>query len=69
MLDVVKIGDRVKKLREKEVITQEELAQRAGVAVVTLSRIERNLADPHVSTIRKLARVLNVDPRELVADE
>ena len=69
MLDVVKIGDKVKKLREKEVITQEELAQRAGVAVVTLSRIERNLADPHVSTIRKLARVLNVDPRELVADE
>jgi transcriptional regulator with XRE-family HTH domain len=69
MLDVVKIGDKVKKLREKEVITQEELAQRAGVAVVTLSRIERNLADPHVSTIRKLARVLNVDPRELVSDE
>jgi transcriptional regulator with XRE-family HTH domain len=41
---------------------------KAGIAEVTLSRIERNVADPHMSTIRKLARELDVHPRDLVGD-
>jgi transcriptional regulator with XRE-family HTH domain len=66
--DLVKIGDNLKRLRTREALTQAELADEAGIAEVTLSRIERNIADPHMSTIRKLARVLNVHPRELVGD-
>ncbi len=68
MPTVVKIGDNVKRFRQREALTQAELAKNAGIAEVTLSRIERNLADPHMSTIRKLASVLNVHPRELVGD-
>jgi hypothetical protein len=30
--------------------------------------IERNFADPYMSTIRKLAHELNVHPRELMGD-
>jgi transcriptional regulator with XRE-family HTH domain len=68
MLTVVKIGDNLKRLRQREALTQAELAEKAGIAEVTLSRIERNAADPHMSTIRKLARELGVHPRELVGD-
>jgi transcriptional regulator with XRE-family HTH domain len=66
--DLVKIGDNLKRLRQREAFTQAELADQAGIAEVTLSRIERNVAEPHMSTIRKLARVLNVHPRDLVGD-
>jgi transcriptional regulator with XRE-family HTH domain len=68
MPTVVKIGDNLKRFRQREALTQAELASKAGIAEVTLSRIERNVADPHMSTIRKLARELNVPPRELVGD-
>ncbi len=68
MPTVVKIGDNLKRLRQREALTQAELAEQAGIAEITLSRIERNVADPHMSTIRKLARVLNVHPSELVED-
>lgn len=68
MPTVVKIGDNLKRYRQREALTQVELAAKAGIAEVTLSRIERNVADPHMSTIRKLAHVLNVHPRELVGD-
>lgn len=66
MLPMVKIGDNVKRFRQREALTQAELAKSAGIAEVTLSRIERNLADPHMSTVRKLAEALDVAPRELV---
>jgi transcriptional regulator with XRE-family HTH domain len=66
--ELVKIGDNLKRLRQREALTQAELAGKAGIAEVTLSRIERNVTDPHMSTIRKLARVLEVHPRDLVGD-
>ncbi len=68
MPTVVKIGDNLKRFRQREALTQAELSKKAGIAEVTLSRIERNVADPHMSTIRKLAGVLNVHPRDLVGD-
>ena len=49
-------------------LTQEELAERAGVSPATIVRIERNQAEPHISTMRKLAQALNVDPTELLGD-
>ena len=68
MPTMVKIGDNVRRFRTREALTQAELAQKARITEMTLSRIERNLSDPHMSTIRKLAQQLNVHPRELVGD-
>jgi transcriptional regulator with XRE-family HTH domain len=47
-------------------MTQEQLAKKAGISAAALVRIERNQADPHVSTIRKLADALGVEPRTLL---
>ena len=64
-MDAVKIGGRLKELRERNLLTQAELGATAGVSRDQVSRIERDEVDPRFSTIRKLARALDVDPTEL----
>jgi transcriptional regulator with XRE-family HTH domain len=64
-MGAVKIGDRLKELRERKLLTQAELGAAAGVSRDQVSRIERDEVDPRFSTIRKLARALGVDPSEL----
>ena len=68
MQAVVYIGDRLKTLRVRRALTQQELADRAGVSSNALNRIELNKAEPHMSTLRKLAKALDVDPTELLGD-
>ena len=62
MQAVVYVGDKVKRLRDKRALTQEELAAKAGLTVAALSRIERNNAEPRPTTRRKLADALGGDP-------
>ena len=61
------IGTRLKQLRERHILTQKELGERAGVPVVTISRIETAWRGfrPYPSTVRKLADALGVDARWL----
>ena len=67
MLVMTEVGDQLKKARRRAMLTQEELAEKSGVGVTTINRIEKGrVEDPHFSTLRKLARALEVDPAELV---
>jgi transcriptional regulator with XRE-family HTH domain len=63
---VVQIGDRLRQLRERRALRQEDLAALAGVGKNTVNRIEKNRTEPHMTTVRKLAEALGVDPAELV---
>ena len=63
---VVYIGERLRQLREERALRQEDLAELAGVGKNTVNRIEKNRTEPHMTTVRKLAGALKVDPRELV---
>jgi len=65
---VVHIGDRLRGLRIRRAMTQDELADAAGIAKNTVNRIERNHTEPRPPTLRKLADALGVDPAELVGD-
>lgn len=67
-MGVVKIGERLRELRERKLMTQAELGEAADVSRDQVSRIERDEVDPRFSTIRKLAKALNVEPEELVAE-
>ncbi|HVF02796.1 MAG TPA: helix-turn-helix transcriptional regulator [Rubrobacteraceae bacterium] len=65
----MKIGTQVKKAREQVLLTQEELAERAGIGTATLNRIEKDRVEPHFRTIRKIAKALGVDAKELIPEE
>ena len=69
MQAVVYIGDRLKALRIEQALTQAELGNKAGVTPNTVARLERNETEPHMSTARKLARALEVHPRQLTKTE
>lgn len=55
----------LKALREKRVITQEELSRASGVGVATISRLETGRVKPSIKTMRALARGLGIGPEEL----
>ena len=66
---VVYVGDNLKKLRVLNALTQAELAQRVELTPAAVARIERNEAEPRMTTLRKLAKALGVEPHELVRGE
>jgi transcriptional regulator with XRE-family HTH domain len=49
-------------------VLDRRLAERAGVTTATVARIERAEIEPCMTTLRKLAQALEVDPAELVGD-
>ena len=63
---VVHIGNKLKEARTRELLTQQDLADKSGVGVNTIIRIERNQVEPHFRTIRKLAEALGIDPKTLL---
>ena len=65
---MVHIGEKLKRQRTRRALTQAELAERASVTTATVARIERDEIEPRMTTLRKLARALEVDPAELVED-
>jgi len=69
MQEVVKIGTQLRAARERALLTQRELAGRADLQPLTISRIETDKVEPRYSTIRKLAKALGVDPSELLPKE
>jgi transcriptional regulator with XRE-family HTH domain len=69
MLTVLYIGDKLRETRKRTLLTQQQLADKSGVGVTTIIRIERNQVEPHARTIRKLAEALGVDPHELLKGE
>ncbi len=60
---------RLREWRERRLLTQKELAEKIGVTVGTINRIERGVHRPRLGTVRKLAEALGVEPRELMKGE
>src|ERR687894_104928 len=69
MLTVLYIGDKLRETRKRALLTQQQLAEKSGVGVTTIIRIERNQVEPQARTIRKLAEALDVEPFELLKGE
>ena len=65
---VVYIGEKLKAARTRRLLTQDELAKRAGVSQSTIANIERDNAEPQFRTIRKLAKALDIEPTELLGE-
>ena|GEM_PF-1333120 len=57
--------DRLAELRESQALTLRDLAERSGVDANTINQVELGHRKPRPSTLRKLAKALDVDVREL----
>ncbi len=57
---------KLQRLREDSVLSQRELARLAGLTHQTVWRYENGWTNAHPRTIRKIAEVLGVEPKELV---
>jgi transcriptional regulator with XRE-family HTH domain len=57
---------RLRRIRQGAVMSQEELAERSGVARDTISKLETGRRGAYPSTIRKLAAGLEVKPQLLM---
>ena len=58
--------NRIKVILAEKDITSKELASRLDVTRTTVSRWINNQAQPGIETLFKIAKVLNVDVRELL---
>lgn len=59
-------GNKVKNYRQDRNFTQKELAEKTGLAEITIRKIENGLIDPRKSTIQKIAKALEINISELM---
>ncbi|MFC6355080.1 helix-turn-helix domain-containing protein [Luethyella okanaganae] len=60
------LGARVRESRLRLGLSQEDVADLAEIHVTNLGKIERGQANPSLTTIVRVAGVLDVDPGDLV---
>ena len=59
------IGGQIARLRQEKGLTQAQLAEAIGVANETISRLERGVSIPSLSTIEEISLALNVRLKDL----
>jgi transcriptional regulator with XRE-family HTH domain len=60
------LGARVAELRSRAGLTQATLAEKVGVTVETISRLERGLNVPGVATLVRVAEATGSEPHEVL---
>ena len=63
------LGEQIKRCREKRGFTQEQLAEKIGVSIETISSIERGIKMPRLQNFVAIANQLGVSADELLQDE
>jgi len=61
-----KLGEKIRKLRKKQKISQEELGFRAKLHRTYIGAIERAEQNVSIDNIHKIARALKVSPGDLL---
>lgn len=58
----------LRQLRRQAILTQEQLAEKSGVARDTISKLETGRRRAYPKTIQSLAASLNVEPQAIVGE-
>jgi len=69
MTNMVYLGQKLRKLRKEQNLTQLELAQQVGITNGQVSTIERGVSSPSLATLHRIARALNVPMQEFFEGE
>lgn len=62
----IRIGERIKKLRQEKGMSQQTLADECDIESPNLSRIENGNTNPTVKSLWKISNALGVKLRDLV---
>ena len=62
-------GAKLRKLRRERALSQQNVERITGIAQATLSDLEQGKRGARASTLRRLAEVLEVAPKELMKEE
>lgn len=66
MIDIRKeFGIHLRKIRLENGLTQEQLADKAGMHFTYIGQIERGIRNPSLVNLHKLAKALNIDSGKL----
>lgn len=63
------IGEKISQIRKEKAWSQEDLAERSGISVRTIQRIENNGSKPRPFTIQTLAKALDIEIATLLFKE
>ncbi|WP_235922968.1 helix-turn-helix domain-containing protein [Corynebacterium lizhenjunii] len=62
----LKLGQRLRAIRQERRLTMDQVSEFSGVSKSFLSRIERDITSPSVSTLVSICQVLGVSPGEVL---
>lgn len=68
-LDIVKLGKRVRNLRQNRGFSLQEISERASVSVSMLSAVERGQKVPSIQVLHQIAMALKVSVGRLIESE
>ena len=68
-MDYFKIGDRIRKYRKAQGMSQELLAEKIGISVTHMSHIETGNTKLSLPVLVELAKVLEVQTDDLLSDQ
>jgi len=68
MVNIMSLGENIKRLRGDRGWTQGILAKKSGLGLNLVSKLERNASDPKLSTIYKLMNAFNCSADKLLMD-
>lgn len=55
------IGQKIRQFRKESKLTQEQLAKKSNVSLMTIRRYEKDERSPNIDILKKIAETLNVD--------
>lgn len=67
--DLIKLGEKIRTLRDSKGYSQEALANKAGLHRNFISSLELAQKNPTYTTLIKLARALEITVQELIPEE
>ena len=67
--ELIELGERIRKRRQEMKLSQESFAEKAGISVNTVSRIEGGQTAMSVEIFRKMIEILEIDANVLLGKE
>ena len=65
----VRVGEKIKKLREDQALSLDDVAKRSGISASILSQLENHMVSPPLGSLVRLAKALQVPVGSFFADE